>query len=467
MNESNRTKIHAYLDAHKQDMFDDLAAQIRIPSAKTDPAPNAPFGQGSVDALEDFLKRADRLGFATKNVDNYMGCVDMGDPENCFGILAHLDVVPEGQGWIHDPYGAEIIDGVMYGRGTLDDKGPAISALYAMAAIKDAGIPLTGGVRLLLGTDEESGSHDMEYFLTKEKLPPIAISPDAEYPVVNVEKGLLRLVVSAQYEAPASGVRLLSMGGGTRVNVVPAEVTALIAGADLAYVQGAASAVTSETEVTFKCEQKGDHIEITAYGFGAHASHPDTGKNAASAMLTLLAALPLAEGEGADKLRALAKAFPIDGYYGQHAGIRLWDDASGELTVNLGLIQADEISFAATLDIRYPITANFEMLTMLLADTTGLKVDVQSHAVPHYVSEKSDLVQALLRAYEAETGLTGECLAIGGGTYAREIPGSVSFGCLFPGDPDTMHQPEECVELEKVLLNAKVLAAAIVEFCGA
>lgn len=466
MNESNRKKIHAYLDAHKQEMFDDLAAQIRIPSAKTDPTPNAPFGQGCVDALKDFLIRAERLGFATKNVDNYMGCVDMGDPENCFGILVHLDVVPEGQGWLHDPYGAEIVGDVMYGRGTLDDKGPAISAMYAMAAIRDACIPLTRGVRLLLGTDEESGSQDMEYFLTKEKLPPIAISPDAEYPVVNIEKGMLRLALSASYDAP-NGPRLLSMQGGTRANVVPAEVTALVAGVDLAYVRGAASAVTAQTEVAFSCEQKGDSIEITAFGFGAHASRPDTGKNAINALLTLIAALPLAEGDAANKLRALAKAFPIDGYYGQHAGIRLWDDVSGELTVNLGLIEADENSFAATLDIRYPITANFEMLTMLLADTTGLQVDVKSHMTPHYVSEKSDLVQALLRAYEAETGLTGECLAIGGGTYARQIPGSVSFGCLLPGDPDSMHQPEECVKLEKVLLNAKVLAAAIVEFCGA
>ena len=467
MIESQRMAIYQYIDQHRDEMIRDLAALIRIPSVKSAPQEGAPFGPECARALQHTLARAQEMGFATNNLDNYIGYADMGQGDTLFGILAHLDVVPEGDGWQHPCFGAEIQDGKMYGRGTLDDKGPALSSLYAMAAIQAAGIPLRRRVRLLLGTDEESGWGDIDHYREQDVLPDMAISPDGEYPLVNVEMGILGGQIEGEWNHPQTGVRLLSIAGGTRPNVVPGSASALLSGLSAAEVESKAAALCTQTGILFEISQQDEAVAVRAIGQGAHASRPETGRNAICGLLQLLAALPFGADAGGTVLQSLARCFPVQGHDGAAAGIAMRDQISRALTCNLGLIQGGEGRLVATLDLRIPVTASPERIIHLLGLHTGLRATQLSFTAPHVVPENSELVQTLLRVYAQETGKEAYCMAIGGGTYARAIENAVTFGCLFPGEKDTMHQPEEAVLLDHYILNAKILAVAIAQLCGA
>lgn len=463
MTEEIREKLHEWLDSQQEVMIQTLQDWIRIPSVKADPLPDAPFGTECVRALEMALSQAQNMGFVTENLANYIGYVEMGEGP-LFGILAHLDVVPAGDGWLHGPFDARIENGRMFGRGTLDDKGPAVSALFAMAAIKELGIPLDKRVRLLLGTDEESGWGDIDYYRAHAEMPEMAISPDGEYPVVNVEKGILVTALEADWSQSGYSP-LLKIEGGTRSNVVPGTAWALLSGFSFDELQGKIDALGEEEKGNYELVQENDLIRLTAKGKGAHASRPETGVNAISVLLQLLQTLDLAAAN--DAIEKLATAFPITGYDGRAAGVAMQDSVSGPLTANLGLISGENGHLEATIDMRIPVTASADMITTILGQTAGLNCRKKSFSEPHYVSENSNLVQSLLKVYRQESNLSPYCLAIGGGTYARAIDNAVTFGCLFPGEEDTMHQPEESVATDAILLNAKILAAAIVELCAA
>ena len=197
----------------------DLADLVRIPSVSRGEPPDVgkPFGKTVFRALEKALEIARNLGFEKVwHTDGYAGVIEYGEGEETLGILAHLDVVPEGQGWTYPPYGAEIHDGKMYGRGTVDDKGPAVSAMYALAAVKNSGLKMKRKVRIILGTDEEIGSLGVEHYLKKEGAPTMAFTPDAEYPVVNSEMGILQSTYRLE------GKFGLKLSVGTAANVIPA-----------------------------------------------------------------------------------------------------------------------------------------------------------------------------------------------------------------------------------------------------
>ena len=149
-----KEKIRSAFEKYRDEMFEDLAAVVAIDSSGGEPKPDAPFGEGPAEALNTFLKIAERMGFETDNVDNYAGAVSLGSGEETVGVLAHLDVVPAGKGWATDPFQMTIKDGKMYGRGVIDDKGSAIAALYGMRIIRELGIPLKRGIRLIVGTNE-------------------------------------------------------------------------------------------------------------------------------------------------------------------------------------------------------------------------------------------------------------------------------------------------------------------------
>ncbi|MBR6614953.1 MAG: M20/M25/M40 family metallo-hydrolase, partial [Lachnospiraceae bacterium] len=154
-----REQIEQYIDAHKEEMLADIIELCKIDSAKGPYEEGKPFGEGPFQALAKGLEIGEKHGFAITNYDNYVGTIDLNDKEKQLDILAHLDIVPGGEGWtVTTPFEPVIKDGKIYGRGTSDDKGPAMTALYAMKAIKELGIPVKKNVRLILGTDEECGS---------------------------------------------------------------------------------------------------------------------------------------------------------------------------------------------------------------------------------------------------------------------------------------------------------------------
>ena len=222
-------KIDARVMELKDELIRDIQKWVSIPSVSSSSDGDKPFGPVVAKMLDTALETARDYVFETRNIDYYAGDISMGSGEQTLGMLAHLDVVPAGEGWTHDPFGGEIADGKIFGRGTIDDKGPALCALYAMRAVRDAGVPLKDGVRLILGCDEEVGMSDMRYYASKLKMPDYGFSPDAEFPVINIEKGGVNVELTYRGEGESEAeIPVYQLYAGERPNVVPAHAYAIV-----------------------------------------------------------------------------------------------------------------------------------------------------------------------------------------------------------------------------------------------
>ena len=241
-----KEQLKAYMEAHRQQMIDDISALVAIKSDRGEPAPGAPYGEGPAAALDKAMEICAGKGFAVKNWDGYVGTADMNDKEPGLDILAHLDVVPVSDGWtVTEPFTPKLVGNKLYGRGTADDKGPAMAALYAMMAVKELGIPLKANCRLILGTDEECGSSDIRHYYAQVPEAPCTFSPDANFPCINIEKGSIKGWYHAQYPESAELPRIVSAQGGTKINVVPNKANAVVEGLTVAEIQAVADKVTA------------------------------------------------------------------------------------------------------------------------------------------------------------------------------------------------------------------------------
>ncbi|HIZ56854.1 MAG TPA: dipeptidase PepV [Firmicutes bacterium] len=460
-------QIHDFIDSRKDEMIRLLQELIRIPSYQQPAEPGYPFGRGPAQALAAALAAAERMGFTVRNFENYAGTVDLGSGEPLLGILSHLDVVPEGSGWSVDPYVGIVTDGKVIGRGAIDDKGPSVAALYAMLAVRELGIPLQGNVRLILGTNEENGSKDIEYYESVQKMPPLLFTPDGDYPVIHIEKGMLRTRFSASYTEEPKEKRILWIRGGKTINAVPAEAEAAVQGID---AEEAKRWIAEDTSgVTFTTAEENGILTIHAAGSGAHASTPEQGKNALTALIQLLCRFSLPSGDGLNKLRALLEIFPYGETDGRGASLANWDEKSGALTLVFSVFSYADGKMEGWTDIRFPLCCSLEQVQQKLRqalESAGFCIEEMMGDEPHHVEEDSHFVQSLLKVYTEETGLPGFCKAIGGGTYVHHTPGGVAFGAVFPGEDNHMHGADEFITIEHLLLNAKIFAHAIAEICG-
>ena len=444
--------LQKLVDESFDSMVADIQKSIRIESVLKEEniTEKDPFGSNVTAALTSFLENAEKMGFKTGNVDNYAGYVDLGDKGELVGILAHLDVVPEGKHelWDVPPYSATIIDGKLYGRGSADDKGPAFAALYAMKALRDSGMELKCRFRLIVGLDEESGGRCIARYLKTEEHPACSFSPDANFPLINAEKGILRGYIEKTFlpAAETPGLRLKSIKGGSRYNVVPDEAEALF------YGQISADEVSWLREIpniTVTLTDNG--TSIRAEGLSAHAMEPQRGKNAVSLLLKTIASL----NWGGTVLRGWIEfaAEKFADYYGEALNIATEDEMSGVLTCNLGIIDCSEDKCKISLDIRYPVTKKGEDVISTLNETLkegGACFTVEKDKKPLFVTPDAPLVKKLLTAYNNITGENGVPESIGGGTYCRYVDNAVSFGPLFPGEIELAHQPNENIPLENL-----------------
>lgn len=452
-------KLNAIIESMHDEMIDTLQKWIRVPSIKGEAAPGAPFGKEVRSMLDMALADCEQMGFKTQNFDGYIAHADLGEgsDEDALAILAHLDVVPEGDGWKYPPYGAVIENGRMYGRGTSDDKGPAVAALYAMKAVKDAGIPLRRKVRLILGCDEESGWEDIAHYNKVATMPRMGFSPDASYPIINIEKGICRLELHGVLSN--EGLQVIAFNNGERPNVIPGRASALVAGDATTVAQAEAAAKKLDIPAEVQLTDKG--VSITVTGISGHAAYPETARNANGEMLLLLRELGV-QGD----LCLLADKIGLD-YKGEGLEISVSDGISGYLTCNLGIIRAGEGGVYATLDIRYPVMTNPDMIIKnVSASLPGMRVEAMEVKEPHHVPAGSELVQNLLDAYHEVTGYERKCLYTGGGTYARSLQEGVAFGASFPQDEDLAHQANEYADIEGLYKNIKIFALAIVKLAG-
>ena len=443
----------------KDQMIRSLQENIRIPSVEAETVPGAPYGVKVREALDHALETARNLGFAVTDVDGHMGWCEYGEGEEMVAVLGHLDVVPAGEGWTVPPYGGDIIDGKIFGRGTTDDKGPSIAALYALAALRDSGLPIRRRVRVLLGCNEETGSEDVKYYLEHGgEIPVMGFTPDGEYPVINGEKGIINGTFSKTYTQDGD-LKLVKIQGGTATNVVPSYAKAVFE-CDEALAQKLSKLYVhymkfSKTETGFIAE---------SFGTSAHGSTPDLGKNAIGRLILAMDHLPLS-GELADAVHFLAEKIGIE-TDGASAGIAIQDEVSGGLTLNWGTIEGDDKSLTLKINYRYPVTFGYgdcgPKLNALFAEA-GFTLDHEMHKAKLYIPADSQLVTSLLKVYTQETGLPGYPICIGGGTYAKAIPNILACGPIFPGDEIREHKADEYISIDSLVKNAQIIAAAMYE----
>ena len=429
------SEIRKYLESHKDEMLGLLSELVAIPSVQGEALEGKPFGEEPARALAFMLEKCREYGFAVENVDNYAGSADFGAPEPELAILSHLDVVPAGSGWSSDPFTLTADGDKLIGRGAIDDKGPAVAALFALRAVRELGIPLKKGVRLIFGANEENGSADLAYYRSKRELPPVVFTPDGEYPVINAEKGMLRVYFSAPFNNGA----IYDEGGV--INAVP-----------------------QLCSYDVRLEENGD-VSLNygkMKGVSAHASTPEKGDNAITKFLTF-------NNYGVPMLKKLAELFPHGEFNGKSCGLGFSDPISGEMTCVLSILYTKEGRLHGGIDIRFPLDRKKAEISDIICGKlreAGFDIDSCDGVEPHFTDENSTFVQALLKTYERVTGEKGRCIAIGGGTYVHEIEGGVAFGAEFPGKDYHMHSPDEFITVGELLKNAELMAEAIIEICG-
>lgn len=462
-----RQKIETYFKEHREEFLEDLSRLIALNSEKGEKEEGFPYGRGPAAALDQALQIARRFGLHAENWENYLGIVElMPEGERTLDIMAHLDVVPGGEGWtVTEPFVMKLAGDKLYGRGTADDKGPALAALYALRAVKELGLPVKKNVRVMLGCDEECGSSELEYYFSRTKPAEMTFTPDAEFPLINLEKGHFGGVFTAEFFGEVVLPALRSVKGGVKSNVVPSKAEAEVEGLREEEVRAAAAETEAETGVEFACTVRGDRIHVLAKGVSAHASAPESGKNAITALLALLNRLSLKD-EAAEKLRALHRLFPFDDVNGRAAGIYHCDEESGEITVSLDILHFDGTHLEAEFDSRTPLCADEESLKPMgkAAEEAGLSFR-SSFSLPHYVPADSDFVRTLLECYEKYSGEKGQCLSTGGGTYVHGIENAVAFGCSMPGQDNQMHGPDEWASVDTLLMSGMIFTEAVVQLC--
>ena len=465
-----KEKIEAYFADKQDQILADIDRLVRINSERTDAKPGMPFGEGPCKALALGKQMCEEMGFTTRNFDNYVVTGELNDKPAYLGILAHLDVVEQGKGWTMPPYEVTVKDGCIYGRGTADDKGPAVVSMWAMKAAQEINPNMTKGCRLILGSAEETGSEDLEYYLPIQPAPPVSFSPDAEYPVINIEKGGYRPFFGADWEEDKALPRVTAIHGGTTVNVVPRESDAFVEGLDKAAVEAVCAKHAEKTGVEFTVTEENGQLHIHALGLNAHAATPETGKNAQRAILALLADLPMAESRGQKAIRDMARLFPYGDFHGAAMGVDVSDELSGTLSLTFSLLEYSLTGFEGRFDSRVPLSANEDNVRSVVhkhfAECGFEPRDKDYMYAGHHVPAESELVQTLLKTYEKYTGQKGECLAIGGGTYVHDIEGGVAFGCAMPGTDNRMHGPDEFAVIEELMISAKMFTQVILDLCS-
>ena len=465
-----RKEIEEFVEAHRQEMLEDICTLCRINSEKMPYKEGMPYGEGAFTALAEALSMAENYGFSITNYDNYVGTVDLNEKESQLDILAHLDVVPAGEGWKEtEPFEPVVKGDKLFGRGTADDKGPAVAALYAMRAVKELGIPLKKNARLILGTDEECGSSDIAHYYAIEKEAPMTFSPDGSYPVVNTEKGGLNGHFTASFAPSDALPKLVSVEAGIKVNVVPGKARATVQGIDVEVMEKAAEEVSGETGIRFEFDVEEDAATITAIGAGAHASKPEEGNNALTGLLVLIQRLPFAPCEQISAIGRLLELIPHGDTSGKALGIAMSDELSGDLTLAFSLLTISDRELDGTFDSRCPVCATkenvLEVAKAKMAEKGFTRLN-DSMKPPHHVDEDSEFIRTLLRTYEEYTGRTGECIAIGGGTYVHELKNGVAFGAAMPETDNRMHGADEFAVIEELIVSAKMFAQVIVDLCS-
>ncbi|WP_326717082.1 dipeptidase PepV [Vagococcus jeotgali] len=452
------------VEARREDLMKDLFDILSIPSVRDDSlaTEDAPVGPGPKDALLRFLEIGDRDGFTTKNVDNIAGHIEFGSGDETLGVFGHVDVVPVGPGWDTDPFTPVEKDGRIYARGASDDKGPTMAAYYALKIIKELGLPVSKRTRVIIGTDEESEWKCMDHYLEVEETPDFGFSPDANFPIINGEKGNTTILLEVPGKNEGT-LCLVSFKSGMRANMVPESAEAVVeVSGDVNEFEKEFEEYLTSVPVTGSIEVEGSNATIHVYGKAAHGAMPEKGINAATYLANFLSFYDFS-GPAKDFVTIVAD-FIHEDTLGEKFGVAHTDETMGELTMNAGVFSYDmnRDDNTITLNFRYPkgLTEEdiYARITEKVSGTSAKVIQEAGGKGPHYVSPEDPLVKTLLDVYEEQTGFEGHEQVIGGGTFGRLLERGVAYGAMFPDSIDTMHQKNEFISVDD-LINATVIYA--------
>lgn len=396
----------------------ELGELISFRSVQSEPENGMPFGKGVYRVYKCFMDKAESYGLQTINYDNYFGEVDYGDGEE-IGIIGHLDIVPEGDGWNTDPYTLTEKDGVLYARGILDDKAPLFICLYILKELKEKGIKSNKKIRLFVGCNEETGWKDVAHFTEKHKFPEYGFSPDGNFPVSYAEKGVL--VVT--FKVPTLK-KFKNVKGGSVVNAVCGRATAEATGE-----------INLELIKKHGLNVNGNVIE--SIGKSCHGSRPDLGVNAFKALFEYF------KDEGEDVGNV------VDYLFNDKGNVSKMVNEQGDITFSPDLAEEKDGYIYFTCDCRIPAPFTEKDATAIF-DTFGIEYTATQKHEPVCVDKDGDFVQTLLKAYNDITGSNEKPLSQCGSTFARVFEKGCAFGPEFPGEKSTIHEANECCTVEQL-----------------
>ena len=459
---------------YKENLINNLQELIKIPSVYEESKnPKEPFGPNTIKALSYVLDLGEKLGFRTKNIDGYCGYIEFGNKSGkLIGIIGHLDVVPEGENWTYPAFDAQIHDNKIYGRGAIDDKGPVMASLYAMKSVMDYcnenQIIITKRVRLILGLNEERSWNCIEYYKKHEEMPIISFSPDADFPCIYAEKGIISpflIMDYSKYKTNDIAINKIDCKNNP-LNVVPKYCSCNISISN--------NLSTSEVERELKIIVKNNkfnidikklnnnEIQLVSNGVQSHAAHPDDGINAISRLIIVLDKLLKKHNTIIPLFDFFTKYIGLD-YNGNKLRINIPDE-SGELTLNVAQIYFKENTLKIGLNLRIPINTNFNFIETRFTNICrdyNVYCEFTDKKEPLHVPKNSYLVKTLCEIYNSCTNSNAKPLAIGGATYARAFKNCISFGANLPGQKDMCHQTDEYISIDNLLLAHKIYCEAI------
>lgn len=441
----------------EKELLADLSGWIQIPSVKedSDNLVEYPVGKANREALDYFLALGKRDGYPTVNIDNIAGRIEFGGNGSLVGVLGHSDVVPVGDGWSQDPFSGAVEDGFMYGRGTQDDKGPMMAAYYALKLIQALELPLSKRVHLINGTDEESGFTCVERYFETEEMPEVGFSPDANFPLIYGEKGMVNFDVSIT----TNDDELLTFSSGQRLNMVPDEATATL---QLDHsIEDAFNMYLNSNNYTGSYTTENGIQTVTIEGTSVHGMQPELGVNAAYLLVEFLNQQKIES----NFLTLFTNLFLHD-TTGEKLGVAHTGEMGG-LTMNVGVVSLQNHKALITINLRHSQEWNQETGIVTITDritSNGGTVEFHRLKTPLYVSPEDPFIQTLQGVYQSQTGdFDTPLLTTGGGTYASVMDKGVAYGMLFPGTEDRMHQLDERVPVEDLIKAVAIYAESIYE----
>ena len=461
--------FEAIIESYRDEMIRSTQDLIKIKSIKEKSEPGMTYGRGSYEALQYVLNLCESLGFRVKDIDGYAGYAEFGEGNETIGVLVHIDVVPEGEGWTISPFSGEIREGKLYGRGAIDDKGPTIAVLYALKAIQASGVKLNKKIRVVFGTDEESGFEGINYYLSKEKAFDMGFAPDAQFPLISGEKGMLLYKLSKKLKRnTASEIQIKSISGGSAPNMVPGFCKAIlrIENEKKSRLEDLIDQFKQNYGFEIAVEDKDNLVILSSTGMVAHASTPEEGLNAISIMMLFLDQLQIDDDELFEHIRIYNEKIGLQDNR-KSFGANYCDEVSGKMTLNVGLIELNENDYKITMDIRYPISYQANEIVNALHQAfaaAGYNMEQLFALDPIFFPKDHRLLEKLMKVYKNNTkDYESKPIVIGGATYARAMKNVIAFGPVFPGEVELAHKSDEYITLENLFKIAKIYAEALVE----